>query len=93
MGGAPTVSGDLVYVVSRDSTAYAIRTSDGKIEWQLAGLPSRTGLMGVAGPAVDGRMVVFPFATGDLKAVLKKKAGWICGLRGSRARVWAAPIR
>ena len=86
VGGAPTVSGDLVYVVSRDSTAYAIRTSDGKIEWQLAGLPSRTGLMGVAGPAVDGRMVVFPFATGDLKAVLKKGGLdlWTARIAGTR---------
>lgn len=72
VGGAPTVSGDLVYVVARDSSAYAIRTSDGKIQWQLAGQPSRTAVTGVAAPAVDGRMVVFPFPSTDIKAVMKK---------------------
>ncbi|WP_376872638.1 PQQ-binding-like beta-propeller repeat protein [Albirhodobacter sp. R86504] len=90
VGGAPAVSGDLVYVVSRDSTAYAIRTSDGKIQWQLAGLPSRTGVTGVAGPGVDGQIVVFPFGTGDLKAVLKKGGrdlwtGRVAGNRLGRA--------
>lgn len=86
VGGAPTVSGDLVYVVARDSSAFAIRTSDGKIEWQLTGLPSRTSITGVSAPAVDGRMAVFPFPTGDVKAVLKKGGLdlWSARIAGTR---------
>lgn len=93
VGGAPTVSGDLVYVVARDSSAYAIRTSDGKIQWQLAGLPSRTAVTGVAAPAVDGRMVVFPFPSADIKAVLRKGGLdlWSARVAGTRlGRAYAA---
>jgi len=71
IGGAPTVSGEIVYVVARDASAWAVRTSDGKVLWQLPGTPSGSGMTGVSAPAVNDRLVVFPFPSGELIAALK----------------------
>ena len=71
IGGAPTVSGDIVYVVARDASAWAIRTKDGKVLWQLPGTPSGSGMTGVSAPAVNDRLVVFPFPSGEMIAALK----------------------
>lgn len=71
IGGAPTVSGEIVYVVARDASAWAIRTTDGKVLWQLPGTPSGSGMTGVSAPAVNDRMVVFPFPSGEMIGALK----------------------
>jgi len=71
VGGAPTLSNGIVYVVARDASAWAIRAEDGKVLWQLGGTPA-TGMTGVSAPAVNDRLVVFPFATGEMIATLKK---------------------
>ncbi|WP_107846185.1 PQQ-like beta-propeller repeat protein [Litoreibacter ponti] len=79
---APTVSDGLVYVVSRDSQAWAIRTDNGRIQWQLPGAPSPALVLGGSGPAVSGRVVIFPFGSGELSAALKK----------SGIRVWGSSV-
>lgn len=66
---APTVVGDLVYVVSRDSTAWAIETTNGRIRYQLNGIPSDTSFGGGAGPAVSADLAVFPFPSGEVLGV------------------------
>lgn len=71
VGGAPTVSNGIVYVVARDASAWALRAEDGKVMWQLGGTPA-AGMTGVSAPAVNDRVVVFPFATGEMIATLKK---------------------
>jgi outer membrane protein assembly factor BamB len=80
--GTPTVENGVVYVVGRDSTAWAINASNGKVEWQVMGTPSVTGIAGSAAPAVAGNTVLFPMGNGDLAAVLKQ----------SGLQVWAASI-
>jgi outer membrane protein assembly factor BamB len=80
--GTPTVEDGMVYVVGRDSTAWAISAKDGKVQWQLPGTPSNTGMIGSAAPAVSARTVLFPFASGELVAALK-----IGGIR-----LWGASI-
>ncbi|WP_415184334.1 PQQ-binding-like beta-propeller repeat protein [Phaeovulum sp.] len=72
VGGAPTVSGGNVYVVARDASAWAVRASDGRVQWQLPGTPAPSGVTGVSAPAVNDRIVVFPFASGELVAALRK---------------------
>ena len=67
-GSAPTVLGDLVYLVSRDSTAWAIEVETGRIRWQLNGTPSVANFSGGAGAATNGEMVVFPFPSGEVLA-------------------------
>lgn len=80
--GAPTVDGDLVYVVASDSSAWAVEVQHGRVQWQLPGAPSPAGMVGGPGPAVTDRLVLFPYPSGEVVAALKR--GGI--------RVWSATI-
>lgn len=80
--GAPTVAGDLVYVAARDAQAWAVRTDNGRIEWQLPGTPSPSAFLSGAGPVVTDRLAIFPFASGEL----------VAALRQGGLRVWAATV-
>ncbi|MBS1303533.1 PQQ-binding-like beta-propeller repeat protein [Loktanella sp. SALINAS62] len=66
---APTVFGDLVYAVSRDGTGWAIDTVDGRIRYQVGGVPSVSSFAGGAGPAVTSDLAVFPFSSGQVIGV------------------------
>lgn len=90
VGGAPTVSDGLVYAVARDGSAWAVRASDGKVQWQVPGMPSASGVSGVSAPAVDARIVVFPFASGDLLGALKKGGLTLWQSRAAGARLGRA---
>lgn len=89
---APTVAGDTVYVVAADSSAWAIDTETGRVRWQLPGTPTNAALVGGAGPAVTDRLVIFPFASGEVAAALRR-AGvrvWGTTVAGQRrGRAWA----
>ena len=80
--GAPTVAGDLVYVIARDSAAFAVRADNGRLAWQLPGTPSPSGLISGAGPAVTDRLALFPTTASEVTAALRQ--GGI--------RVWGASI-
>lgn len=84
--GTPTVEGGMVYVVGRDATAWAINAKDGKVEWQLSGTPSVTGMAGSSAPAVSATTVLFPFASGDVVAALKTGGVtvWSASIAGKR---------
>lgn len=64
--GAPTVTGNTVYVTTRDAAAWAINTADGRIRWTFDGTPSIASLTGGPAPAVSGSMVVFPFSSDEM---------------------------
>ncbi|MEM9787753.1 MAG: PQQ-binding-like beta-propeller repeat protein [Pseudomonadota bacterium] len=68
----PTLRGDLVYVVSRDSTAWALDTSNGRIRWQRSGTPSTANFGGGASPAVQGEYAIFPFPSGEVSATFPR---------------------
>ena len=90
--GAPAVADGVVYVVGRDSRAWAVRASDGRVQWELPGTPSPSGLIGGAAPAVSGQAVIFPFASSELIAVLRQSGVrlWAATLSGQRrGRVYA----
>ncbi|MEO0828915.1 MAG: PQQ-binding-like beta-propeller repeat protein [Pseudomonadota bacterium] len=80
--GAPTVAGVLVYVIARDSAAFAVRADNGRLAWQLPGTPSPSGLISGAGPAVTDRLALFPTTSSEVTAALRQ--GGI--------RVWGASI-
>lgn len=80
--GAPTVVGDLAYLVTRDALAWAIDVSDGRVAWTLPGTTSASGVVGGAAPAVGDTLAVFPFASGEL----------VAAERGSGARVWGSNV-
>jgi outer membrane protein assembly factor BamB len=64
----PTLGDDLVYVVSRDSTAWALETNTGRVRWQQSGTPSAANFGGGASPAISGDVAVFPFPSGEISA-------------------------
>jgi len=87
---APTMMGDLVYVVSRDSSAWAIDVNTGRINYQLTGIPSTTSFAGGAGPAVSPDLAVFPFPSGEVLGVfpdggIKRWSAVISGDRPGQA--------
>lgn len=65
---APTVVGDLVYVVARDSTAWAVDVTNGRIRWQQTGTPSTANYASGAAPAVTDTIAIFPFPSGEIVA-------------------------
>lgn len=90
VGGAPTVADGVVYVAGRDSTAWSVRASDGRVNWRLAGTPAAAGVGGVSAPAVSGDQVLFPFASGEVLAVNRADGtrlwlGQVGGARSGRA--------
>lgn len=90
VGGAPTVQNGTVYVVGRNATGWAVRAADGKVLWTVSGIAAQSGVTGVSAPAVDGDLVVFPFASGQLLAVdtatgLERWSGQVAGTRRGRA--------
>lgn len=90
--GPPAVSGDLVYLATRDNQAWAIETDSGRVRWQIPALPAIAGFAGGAGPAVGKNSAVFPFSSGELIVVLKQGGVrlWSGSVSGSRiGRVYA----
>ena len=91
--GAPTVVGDLVYVVARDATAWAVDAETGRVEWTVLGTPSTSGVVGGAAPAVAGDMAVLPFASRELVGVLRQGGTrlWSATVAGTRlGKVYAS---
>jgi outer membrane protein assembly factor BamB len=68
LAAAPTVAGPHVYVVASDSTAWALDVDSGQTDWQIAGAPSPSSIVGGAAPAVAGNLVLFPTPAGELIA-------------------------
>jgi len=79
---APAYRDGLVYIVSRDNRAWAIKAEDGRIAWQLPGTPAAAGMLGGASPAVSDRIAIFPFAAAEL----------VAALRQGGVRVWQASV-
>jgi len=86
IGGAPTVVNGIVYVVARDASGWAIRADNGKLVWRLPGTPAPSGVTGVSSPAVAGQIAVFPFASGEMIAVLRQRGFqmWQATVAGER---------
>ncbi|QYK39792.1 MAG: PQQ-binding-like beta-propeller repeat protein [Paracoccaceae bacterium] len=84
--GAPTVDGNLVFAVARDSSAWAVAAENGRVVWQLPGTPSPSGMIGAASPAVTGTTVLLPFASGEVTAALREGGVrlWSATVAGSR---------
>ena len=83
---APTVRDGLVYVVARNSMAWALDITTGRIQWQLTGAPSVANFGGGAGVAVNGDIAVFPFPSGEVKATFPQggTSRWETSISGER---------
>lgn len=90
ISGSPTVDRGMVYVMARNATGWAIRASDGRVQWQVGGTLAVAGVMGHSSPAVSGNTVIFPYASGQLLAVDRDSgeqlwSGQVGGSRTGRA--------
>lgn len=85
--GGPAAAAGLVYVTSRDGTATALDAATGRIAWAIPALAGQTGATGAATPAIDGRQVIFPFATGQMIAAERATGTplWTGQVAGQRA--------
>ncbi|MDG3042744.1 outer membrane protein assembly factor BamB family protein [Roseicyclus marinus] len=68
--GAPTVSGGLVYVVGRNSEAWALEADDGRQRWRIPSSDVPSVLVGGSAPAVADGRAIFPFPSGELVAAM-----------------------
>jgi outer membrane protein assembly factor BamB len=84
--GTPTVADGVVYVGARDGTGWALDAKTGKVQWQVTGAPSRTGIIASASPAVGARAVLFPNGSGQVIAALKIGGVqlWSANIAGAR---------
>ncbi len=66
----PTVADGRVFVITVENQLRALNTSDGSDAWPPhQALAEVARLLGGAGPAVDGGIVVAPFSSGELVAI------------------------
>ncbi len=66
--GAPTVTGDTLYVTSQDNQIYSLKTADGTTNWTNAASLEIAGVFGTASPAFGQGTVVAGFSSGELNA-------------------------
>ena len=84
--GTPTVSGDLVYLTSGDDTGWAIRRSDGKVQWQTGTTTSYQNVLGAPAPAVTGDLAIMAFGTGEVQGLFRQGGleRWTTSVVGKR---------
>ncbi len=70
--GAPSVYGDLVYLISGDEIGWALDVNDGRIRWQVSGIPDRNNVLGAPAPAVSNRYAIFAFGSGQVTATFRQ---------------------
>jgi outer membrane protein assembly factor BamB len=83
---APAVSDGRVFAVLRDDVAYAFDARTGGLLWRVQGAASDAGLLGGASPAVEGRIAVVPFSSGEVLGVLARNGlqVWSTAVMGGR---------
>ncbi|SLN59006.1 outer membrane protein assembly factor BamB family protein [Pseudooctadecabacter jejudonensis] len=91
---APTIRGDLVYVVSRDGRAWAIERGNGRVRWTINTLTPGANFSGGAGAAVTSDLAIFPFPTGEVLAAFPEGGlrRWSTVVTGQRAGQAASNI-
>jgi len=91
---APTVAGKLVYIVARDSRAWALDVETGRIAWTADGTAPTSNFGGGAGPAIGNELAVFPFPSGEVLAAFPRGGltRWSTVIAGQRLGHVAASV-
>ena len=91
---APTVFGDLAYIVGRDGTGWALEVENGRIRWQVFATPAVGVFGGGAGAAVNNELAIFPFPSGEVTATFRQGGlqRWSTVVSGARIGSAAATI-
>ena len=85
---APAIAGGRVFVVTRENRIFAFDATSGEEGWSKQGFEQSAGILGGAGPAATGRVVVAPYSSGEIAAYLAESGRpvWeddLTGIRGS----------
>ena len=67
--GAPTVSGQRVFVIDVDNQLMAFNVNTGQQDWSYRGITEPARIMRASSPAVSGDTVIAPFSSGELVAL------------------------
>lgn len=70
--GTPTVKGDMVYVTAGDDTGWAVRASDGRVQWQTGTATSFENVLGAPAPALTDDLAIFAFGSGQVQASFRQ---------------------
>lgn len=92
--GAPSVRGGLVYVVSGDTTGWAIEADSGRVRWQVETLADVNNVAGSPAPAISDKFVTFGFGSGSVQTVFREGGLrlWNADILGRRTGVTLAGI-
>jgi outer membrane protein assembly factor BamB len=63
---SPTAADDRVYFVTKEGLTYCLSGTDGTELWTFRGLSEKASILSNASPAVDGDIVIVPYASGEL---------------------------
>lgn len=66
---APTIVGNMAYVLTLDNRITAFNIKDGKQIWRYEGLPESASLISAASPAANEHMVIAPMSSGEVVAL------------------------
>ena len=85
--GAPSYYDEVLYLVSGDTTAWALEADNGRIRWQIDGLADINNVAGGPAPVVTPERVVFGFGNGELQSAFRQGGLrlWNAGLGSRRA--------
>lgn len=67
---APTVRGGRVFVLTVDNKLHVLAAHTGEIIWSHDGITESASMLGGGSPAVDGGVVVAPYSSGELVALM-----------------------
>lgn len=91
---APTIVGDLAYIVGRDGRAWAIELTNGRVRWTQTSTQSVSNFAGGAGAAVNGEFAIFPLPSGQVIATFPEGGlqRWSTIVTGQRPGAAAATV-
>ena len=86
---APTIRGGRLYVVSRDSRLQVVSTQDGSRLWEHLAITELATVIGATSPAVDSRMVVAGFNSGEIVALnsINGRVAWTDSLTSRSTQI------
>ena len=84
--GEPTVRDGLIYLVAGDDTGWVVQAKDGRIAWQIEGVPSVSNVLGAPAPTITNDLAIFAFGSGDLIATFRRGGlrRWSASVAGQR---------
>jgi outer membrane protein assembly factor BamB len=91
---SPTVADGRVFVVTLDNELVALDVESGEELWRHTGIQEIAGLVGAAAPAVSGDVVVVPYSSGEIFALLADRGRvlWSDGLMTARRSAQVASL-